>query len=169
MFVWMRFSLLIQYRWKFWKCGQIMHINLSRCVHLRSTSMWCLGMPDCMAWGLCHTVKLEERFPTGKKLNPALRLEPRVLQLWFLSILVWKKNKTWTSFRWIPAGKQDLCYYILKNKRIKEDLWALQSHPWWTSSSAEVSREEGECVDKRWRWCGRHFGLIVVELRARKQ
>lgn len=34
---------------------QMMHINLSWCAHLRSFSMWCLGMPDSMAWSLYHS------------------------------------------------------------------------------------------------------------------
>ena len=34
---------------------QIIRINLSWCAQLRSSSMWCLGMPDCMAWGLYHS------------------------------------------------------------------------------------------------------------------
>lgn len=116
-------------------------INLSCWDHLRSFSMWCLGMPDCMAWGLYHS-KAGRAFSSWRAKSCSVWSQGTHCDLNCDFVHLVGNDLMWTAFRGIPAGKWDLCNSALYEKDQRGSV-VPQNHPWWTSSSPEVSTEEG--------------------------
>lgn len=97
-------------------------------------------MPDYTAWRLYHSKALRA-FSNWRAKSCSIWSRGTCCDLnWDFVQLV--DNLTWTSFRGIPVTKWDFSNSAIYEKDQRGPV-VLQSHPWWASSSPEVSTEEG--------------------------
>lgn len=104
---------------KSFSCGRS-QTKICRCDLLRSFTMWCLEMPDCMAWRGCTRVKLKEWFPAGEP-NRAFFRARKLAMTSVVILAIWLTDLSRQLFRGIPFGKWGI-FTFDSIKGIKEGL-----------------------------------------------